>query len=620
MQPYLISFGAGLLVGLVYAWLDVRSPAPPVIALLGLLGILVGEQARPAARWLLAQRRVEAPRGALSDPTRRAPPVSGAERTDSPDPARAVTMTLPTSTTPNPTADLIVHGARIATLDPRRPHATALAAGGGRVLAMGDDAEMLARRGPGTRVIDAGGRVLVPGLNDSHTHLIRGGLSWNLELRWDGVPSLADALELLRRQAERTPPPQWVRVVGGWSEFQFVERRLPTVEELNRAAPDTPVFVLHLYDRALLNKAALRALGIGRDTAAPPGAEILRDYSGEPTGVLLAKPNAFLLYSTLARLPSLPADDQLNSTRLFLRELNRLGVTSVIDAGGGFQSYPEHYAIIERLAREDALTVRIAFNLFTQRRGEEHADFARWFDMAHPGEGPAGTDPAFYRHNGAGEMLVFSAADFEHFLEPRPELPPAMEDELARVVRLLVEHRWPFRLHATYDESITRFLDVFEQVDREVPFAGLRFTIDHAETISARNIDRVAALGGGIAVQHRMAYQGEHFVARYGAAAAAETPPVRRMLAAGVPVGLGTDATRVASYNPWVALEWLVAGTTVGGLVLTPPEHRLERAEALRLLTAGSAWFSGEEATKGRLEPGALADFAVLSADYFAIP
>jgi predicted amidohydrolase YtcJ len=119
------------------------------------------------------------------------------------------------------------------------------------VLAVGSEAEVLAYRTAATRVVDAGGRTLVPGLNDSHTHLIRGGLSWNLELRWDGVPSLADALELLRRQAERTPAPQWVRVVGGWSEFQFVERRMPTVEELNRAAPDVPVFVLHLYDRAL---------------------------------------------------------------------------------------------------------------------------------------------------------------------------------------------------------------------------------------------------------------------------------------------------------------------------------------------------------------------------------
>ena len=128
----------------------------------------------------------------------------------------------------------------------------------------------MAHRGPATQVVDLRGRRAIPGLNDSHLHLIRGGLNYNLELRWEGVPSLADALRMLKDQAERTPAPQWVRVVGGWNEFQFAERRLPTLDELNQAAPDTPVFILHLYDRALLNRAALRVVGYTRDTPNPP--------------------------------------------------------------------------------------------------------------------------------------------------------------------------------------------------------------------------------------------------------------------------------------------------------------------------------------------------------------
>jgi hypothetical protein len=235
--------------------------------------------------------------------------------------------------------------------------------------------------------------------------------------------------------------------------------------------------------------------------------------------------------------------------------------------------------------------------------------------MTKPGDGSD-----FYRMNGAGEMLTFSAADFEDFLEPRPDLPPALEDELTQVVRLLVQHRWPFRLHATYDESISRFLDVFERVNREIPFAGLRWFFDHAETITERNLQRVRALEGGIAVQHRMAYQGEYFIARYGADAASHTPPIAQMLKMGVPVGAGTDATRVASYNPWVSLYWLVAGKTVGGMALYPQANRLDRAEALRRYTVGSAWFSAEETKKGTLGAGQLADLAVLSADYFAVP
>jgi predicted amidohydrolase YtcJ len=429
------------------------------------------------------------------------------------------------------------------------------------------------------------------------------------------VASLADALRMLREQARRTPAPQWVRVVGGWSEFQFVERRMPTLAEINAAAPDTPVFVLHVYARALLNAAALRAVGYTKDTPDPPGGTIERDEHGNPTGMLIARPSAAILYATLGKGPRLPIEYQLNSTRHFMRELNRLGITSVIDAGGGSQNYPDDYEVIERLHRDGELTVRVAYNLFTQKPKGELADFHGWTSSVRPGDGDA-----MYRHNGAGEMLVYSAADFEDFLEPRPDLPNTMEEDLYPVVRLLAEKRWPFRIHATYDQTIARALSVFERVNREIPFDGLHWLIDHAETITPRSIERVKALGGGIAIQHRMAYQGEHFVDRYGAKAAEETPPVRRMLDMGVPVGGGTDATRVASYNPWVALYWLVTGRTIGGLRLAADAARLDRIAALRLWTEGSAWFSSEQGKKGRIAPGQLADLVALDREYFSVP
>jgi len=511
-------------------------------------------------------------------------------------------------------ANLILFNGRFHTVDPGLPKASAVAIADGKFVAVGEYSDVMTHRGGPTQLVDLNGATVVPGLNDSHLHLIRGGLNYNLELRWEGVPSLADALRMLRQQAERTPSPQWVRVVGGWTEFQFAERRLPTLEEINAAAPDTPVFILHLYDRALLNRAALRAVGYTRDTPNPPGGEIQRDAAGNPTGLLIARPNAMILYATLAKGPKLPLEYQVNSTRQFMRELNRLGVTSAIDAGGGFQNYPDDYAIIEQLARDKQLTIRIAYNLFTQRRGQELEDFQQWSTMVKPGQGDD-----FLRHNGAGEMLVFSAADFEDFLEPRPELSASMDDELEQVVRHLVINRWPFRLHATYDESISRMLDVFEKVNREVPFDGMHWLFDHAETISLRNIDRVKALGGGIAIQHRMAFQGEYFVERYGMDAAKQTPPVQRMLEAGVAVGGGTDATRVASYNPWTALYWLTSGRTVGGLRLYDAGSQLSRETALELWTRGSAWFSNEQGKKGQIKIGQLADLAVLSADYFSV-
>jgi predicted amidohydrolase YtcJ len=509
--------------------------------------------------------------------------------------------------------DLILKNGRITTLDPQHPEVTSIAVKDGKVLSLGqvNDAVL----GPNMRVIDLNGRRVIPGLNDSHLHVIRGGLNYNMELRWDGVPSLADGLRMLAEQAQRTPPGQWVRVVGGWSEFQFAERRMPTLNELNAAAPDTPVFVLHLYCRALLNRAALRAVGYTKDSPNPPGGEIQRDHKGNPTGLLVARPNATILYSTLAKGPKLPPEHQLNSTRHFMRELNRLGLTSIIDAGGGYQNYPEDYAVIDQLHRNGELTLRIAYNLFTQKPKQEKEDFARWIKMTGPGKGDD-----YLRCNGAGEMLVFSAADFEDFLEPRPELPLSLENDLKDVVALLAANKWPFRLHATYDESITRFLNVFEAVNRDVPFQGLNWFFDHCETISDHNLERVKALGGGIAIQHRMAYQGEYFIDRYGVKAAERTPPIRRMLEMGLPVGAGTDATRVASYNPWVSLYWMVTGRTVGGTALYPEKNCLSRTEALQLFTQGSSWFSNESAKKGTIVPGQFADFVALTEDYFSVP
>ena len=515
--------------------------------------------------------------------------------------------------------DIILTHGKFTTLDRSNPDPEAVAITGGKFSHVGDAAEIMAKAMSDTKVIDCGGRRVIPGLQDNHIHVIRGGLNYNMELRWDGVPSLADAMRMLKEQVDRTPAPQWVRVVGGFTAQQFAEKRLPTIDEINAVAPDTPVFILHLYDRALLNAAALKVVGYDKDTPNPPGGEIQRDERGNPTGLLLAAPNAQILYATLAKGPKLPEEYQYNSTRQFMRDLNRLGVTSVIDAGGGFQNYPDDYEIIQKLHDAGDLTLRIGYNLFTQKPGEEKEDFVRWTreNTYHQGDD-------MYRLNGAGEMLVFSAADFEDFRQPRPEMPPEMEPDLEEVVRILVANRWPWRLHATYDETIDRALDVFEKVNTNMPFddgtGSLHWFFDHAETISEKNIDRIAALGGGIAFQHRMAYQGEYFIERYGAKAAEATPPIKRALDSGVAVSAGTDATRVASYDPWVSLSWMVTGKTLGGTSLYPVRNRLDRETALRMWTEKTAWFSNQEGVKGRIEVGQLADVAVLNQDYFSVP
>jgi len=509
--------------------------------------------------------------------------------------------------------DLILHRGLFTTLDRSNPTASAVAVKNGKFTAVGRSEDILPLAGAETRIIDLRGRRSLPGLIDNHLHIIRGGLTFNMELRWDGVRSLADAMAMLKRQVAITPPPQWVRVVGGFTEQQFIEKRLPTIEELNAVAPDAPVFLLHLYDRAILNGAALRAVGYTKDTPDPPAGEIVRDAVGNPTGLLVAKPNAGILYATLARGPKLPFEYQLNSTRHFVRELNRLGVTGAVDAGGGSQNYPEDYEVIRKLSEAGELTIRIAYNLFTQKPKGEKADFLNWTKTSKYKQGDD-----YFRHNGGGEMLVYSAADFEDFRQPRPDMPPEMESELEEVVRILAQNRWPWRLHATYDETISRALDVFERVNRDIPLDSLNWFFDHAETISDESIDRISALGGGIAVQHRMAYQGEYFVERYGHGAAEATPPIAKILRSGVKISAGTDATRVASYNPWVALAWLITGKTVGGLRIYPQRNCLDRETALRMYTENVTWFSNEEGKKGRIQVGQFADLIVPDRDYFS--
>ncbi|MEU8778919.1 amidohydrolase [Streptomyces sp. NPDC048606] len=513
-------------------------------------------------------------------------------------------------------ADLLVRNAKVYTGDPARPEAGAVAVRDGRVLALGDDHDLAGLVGPGTRVVDALGRRVVPGLNDAHLHVIRGGLNYVLELRWDGVRSLRRALAMLREQAGRTPKGQWIRVVGGWTAEQFAERRMPTVAELNAAAPDTPVFVLHLYRSALLNRAAVRAAGFTRETPDPRGGQIVRDRDGEPTGVLLAAPGALVLYSTLAKAPTLGEADRRTSTIHFLRELNRFGLTSALDAAGGFQNFPDDYGTVVDLARSGELTLRIAYYLFPQTAGQELADLRRWTQTVRPGDGDE-----WLRLAGAGENLTWAAADFENFAEPRPALDADYEVEFERAVRLLAESGWGFRLHATYDETIRRHLAVFERLAAEGLFpAGNRWLFDHAETVSDHSLDRVASLGGALSVQNRMSFQGAAFLDRYGARATARTPPLRAMLERGLTVAAGTDATRVSSYNPWVSLHWLVSGRTVGGTALYPAANRLDRRTALDLYTRGGARLTGEEDVKGVLREGYYADLAVLSRDYFSVP
>lgn len=528
-----------------------------------------------------------------------------------------LTMLLVTMIQAQTGSDLIIVNAKVLTMDPANPRAEAVVVSNQQIVFTGSVQAALRLKKKNTKVIDAGGRTLILGLFDTHLHVIRGGRFYNTELRWDGVPTLARALTMLREQAQRTPKGQWVRVVGGWNEYQFAERRLPTLQEINEATGDVPTFILYLYGKAWLNKAGLALLGIDGNSPNPPGGLIEKDDAGNATGLLVAEPNAFILYSTLAKLPELTTAEKINSTLQYMTELNRLGVTAVMDAGGGFQNFPDDYAITDSLNKLGQITVRLPYFLFAQKKGTELSDYQRWtgmVDIEH--HSTQGVD---YAVAGGGENLVADAADFENFLFPRPELPASMENNLKAVISLLVRKRWPFRLHATYNESISRDLDVIEAVNRETPLNGLLWIIDHAETISEENMKRVKALGGAIAIQHRMAYQGESFIHRYGKKPAETAPPVKRMMELGIPVALGTDGTRVASYNPWVAFYWFTTGKTIGGVQVMAANNTIDRLTALRLFTTGGYELLREK-NKGMIRAGYLADLVLLNQDLETIP
>jgi predicted amidohydrolase YtcJ len=515
-------------------------------------------------------------------------------------------------------ADMIVHNAKIDTFDGKTY--TAFSVTGGRFDQLSNDAAMLlSQKTDSTLVVDAKGRRVIPGLNDSHLHVVRGGRFFNLETRWEGLTSLTDALALIKRNAEHTPAGHWVRVVGGWSPYQFAEKRMPTSEELTAAAPDTPVFVLHLYSGGVLNQKAMQVLGLTADTVPPKGSYYEKDKQGNLTGRLIADPNPQILYQTIAVLPQLSEAEQLNSSKQFYRKLLSLGLTSVVDAGGGGHEFPDNYQASTTLATSGELPLRISNYLFPQTPGKEMQSFSHWMKNHHANQNLHLHMDNGYVIEGGGELLAWKASDYENFRAARPELDKAADAELEQVVRLHLRQNWPFRIHATYDESITRMLTVFERINKTQPLQNVRWIIDHAETVSDANLLRIKQLGGAIAVQGRMAFAGEDFVQRYGWQQTQRTPPLKKMLQLGIPVGLGTDGTRVASFNPWATYYWAVSGKTVGGYQLYGKDNILDRLTALKLFTAGSAYFSGEEQQKGQIKAGMYADFAVLNQDILTV-
>jgi predicted amidohydrolase YtcJ len=503
------------------------------------------------------------------------------------------------------TAHTVLLNGKVVTLDAAAPTAEALAVHDGKIVAVGNSADIRAFAGAGTRTIDLAGRTVVPGLIDSHMHAIRAALFYATEVNWIGTSSIPAAMERIKAAAQRAKPGQWIVVAGGWTEQQFREKRRPTQAELLAAAPDNPVYVQLFYSAALLTPAAYKALNINSDADVPPSGKIERAADGTATGWILGdNPTISALFD---KLPLPTFGESTEGTLQFFRELNRLGITGVSDPGG-FNLTARSYQPLFKLWEEGALTVRVRYSLFAQRRGKELEDYQTVTQML-----PMGFGDDWLRFNGIGENVAWGMYNNDNPTE-------AQKEQLYQIYKWAASRRMTMTQHWNNNRSVHHLLDVLERVDREAPIAPLRWSIAHLNDASPDSLGRMKTLGVGWLMQDAMYFNGEAFLKARGSEVMRLTPPIMTALKLGIPIGGGTDAHRVMSYNPFVSLQWMVDGKTVSGTLTRDEEQLPTREEALRLYTLGSAWFTFDDEKRGSLKAGKLADLAVLTQDYLTTP
>ena len=501
-------------------------------------------------------------------------------------------------------ADTILINGKILSADAKFSIHEALAITGDRITAAGLTKDIRARADAKTRVIDLGGRTVIPGMTDSHMHAIRAGLSFATEVHWIGAPTIQNAIGRLRDAAARMPPGAWLIVAGGWTERQFADRRRPTQKELVAAVPDNPVYVQLGYQWALMTPKALEALKITRDEDLPAGGRLERDGNGMPTGAVAGPQPAIV--ALFDRLPKPTYEQKLDGTKKFFLELNRLGLTGVVDPGGNNIAPPDYEALFE-IWRENQLTVRVAFSFGSQGNGGEFEEITEAVVKL-----PMGIGDNMLRFNGIGERITGGMYNNDK--------PTAADKEAFEAIALWAAQRsLTLTVHWSNDASAGQLLELFDHVNRQIPLAPLRWSIAHLNDASFETLTRMKNLGVGWTMQDAMYFNGDATIRQRGPAAR-RIPPIETARKLGVVIGAGTDAHRVASYNPFTCLQWILDGKTVEGISMRTAEERPTREDALRMYTIGSAWFAHADDRRGSLEVGKLADLAVLTKDYMTVP
>jgi predicted amidohydrolase YtcJ len=501
-------------------------------------------------------------------------------------------------------ADTILFNGKILTVDKDFSVQQALAIGHGQILATGTSAAMKKLAGEKAKLIDLGGRTVIPGLTDGHIHGIRAALTFGTEVNWIGVPTLKEALEKIRQAAKTQKPGSWIVVAGGWTEEQFTEKRRPTPADIAALAPDNPVYIQHLYDWLLLSPKAMEALNIHDDADVAPGGKLARD-GDRPTGVIDANGNA--LGKIFDKLPKPTMEQQVDGSKKFFREMNSLGITGIVD-GGGVSVYPATYQAVFKLWHDKELTVRVAYHLCSPKPGSELADLQNLTQLLPPGFG----DPMLH-FNGPGEILIW--ADWTD-----GDITPDGKAKLAELLRWAASKRYTIQLHWNPDRTVHDLLDVVEDINKDFPVRDLRWAVLHLYNVGEDNLKRMKSLGLVWGVQDGLYFGGERLQREVGVEQAKLMPRISTAMKLGLTVAGGTDAHRVSSYNPFVSLQWYLDGTTIGGTQTRGPEEAPSRRQALEMYTRNSAFMANDDDKRGTLEPGKFADLAVLSADYLTAP
>ena len=486
-------------------------------------------------------------------------------------------------------ADTILVNGKILTVDNQFSTREAIAIRDGKITAVGGSSEIRKQAGSQTRVIDLQGRTVIPGFIDSHMHAIRAGQTFTTEVNWVGATSLAEALNRIHEASLAMKPGSWLIVAGGWKAEQFKEKRRPTQADLVAAAPNNPVYVQLNYEWEVMTPAGFKAMGINSEADLPHPGRFEKDASGKPTGAIENGGGFDVAIALFDKLPHPTFDEQVEGTKKFFRELNRLGLTGVGDPGGNNVN-PENYQPVFKVWREHQLTIRVAYSLCGPTAGKEFEELKSLTQML-----PQGFGDDMLKFNGLGERITWGMNNNNH---------PTADDKekYYQIVRWAAQQGMPVTMHWPNDGTADTLLSIYERVNSEFPITDLRWSVAHLTNASPENLRRMKAMGVGWTIQR---------------ASAASVENAKEL---GIKMGEGTDAHRVASYNPFTELSWSQVDSKRAGGVQRGPEQTPTREDALRAYTIGSAWFSFDENKRGSLEPGKLADLAVLTKDYMTVP